>query len=290
MKRNVELTRPFRFRRLARVQLFTLIELLVVIAIIAILASMLLPALGKARARGRAIACTSNLKQLGLTLALYNDDSDGHSGAAWYWYNQMGHMMETGTLIPGGEGEIFDTESYWPWTYLYWPYYSSHDVLACPSQGKGTQWIKYGFGHHGSGQNGHFSTYGRNYRIGFGVPVGTNTWHGASHEFWEFIPNSRWLHPSETVAFADTRSQQNKVDHNYIIPPYPPYQRYDWGFERAFSLNKEQLSHLHNDGVNLVYTDGHAGWLDTKHIMGNLSTAVWNWQYYHTRFWDPRHL
>ena len=57
---------------------FTLVELLVVVAVVAILAALLLPALASAKERSKGAACLSNLRQIGLAIRAYADDSSGN--------------------------------------------------------------------------------------------------------------------------------------------------------------------------------------------------------------------
>ena len=86
---------------------FTLIELLVVIAIIAILAALLLPSLAKSKEYAKRVECVNNIRQLGMAVTMYADDSDGKY-----------------PLRAGG------VNNFWPIQLS--PYFAVEKVLNCP--------------------------------------------------------------------------------------------------------------------------------------------------------------
>jgi prepilin-type N-terminal cleavage/methylation domain-containing protein len=139
---------------------FTLIELLVVIAIIAILAALLLPALAAAKATARRIQCTSNVKQLTLSMQLYSNDNNDYLPfpnwsaeeeqpnsklgpfAGWcfgyYSLGEAGHPAQwpcgpiPGNYLPIEQGLA---------TGLFWQYLHTAGVYRCPSINTNTSWF-----------------------------------------------------------------------------------------------------------------------------------------------------
>ncbi len=228
---------------------FTLVELLVVLAVLAVLASLLIPAVARAKGRARSVQCLNNLRQWVIAFQWYSDDfeflpREGHRtdgtvrvdnwanvnarGNGDVWYNALPPLLDErpasayASLLSGERPRFYESR-----------------LFHCPS-------ARFPPGA-GRDNDAFFSLVMNSKLI---IPPNDLREHS--------LPFSAIQIPSATAAFLEARvsAGEFKVD--------PGQLDYDLGQPSAFST---RFAARHNRGGNLAFCDGHVAWMPGAQVV-----------------------
>ena len=221
--------------KIQKVMHFTLIELLVVIAIIAILASMLMPALNKARARGRTATCTSQLRDLGMSMRMYADTYND-------WY--LGHKpynKDKGDSADRNWAAVLHMSNFFADSNAkYYDYFYFSPRMLCPELHPKAKWEQ--------GRVYATHIYGVALDDIQWVPFDVNGKGYLSSQYNKFV---KIKNPSEFIYMADALTGNNKM----------PNQSF---YKIMGSTNDGFIAKTHNNMGNVNFLDGHVGMVTKK--------------------------